>query len=706
MRLRDIFIVGVAVIFCIFGWYQEGGLAVWRGFKIPVSDPEIRRYVMSKPVVVDLIGDGRPVLIASTLYGYLEMYRTHLARGSSENIFISLASDNQKIFYSRIIAIGAGKLSNASNTHAIVVITDDFRLHRLSPDNFVEIWDVPLTNSWFESYHASVSVVPERIQEQDEGTVIVAMHVTGPNQTEVMLFAAFNGADGELRWRYTSDAENAAEEVLGGVNGTDVEQLLPNSSALLRIPSSRNAYRAHEKPWTFFREAIITVLPHRYAHPWDEYLHPHVFFHAKNRKKRTFRSGNQVVVKYKDRIIRMNTEDYGALGEKLGIMNLRNKGAKSSNYKSKRRTANAMVFHGKNGIEVIHLYTGNVITRVAPLKSSGVYYHDINDDFQIDAITTQIGPRMQMHSAHGVDLIDDCLGVIYTGIPFTEDRLFNATICNTEGLLGRLDLIHHFIDGDVRGEDAPHALNTLELIGSRNILSKNTRGVTPLVVQLHTTKGRGLFQVERHAVFIIDSGLVTCVDPSRRRVMWRSQTDAFFPGLRESQEADVGMAGLSTREREHRAVTFPHLASYNFYQSNQDTVDTVGGTGRYLKTDPFIIAVGERYMTLLSAGTGRVLRTVELEFPPVAPVIVQDFNGDGINDIIVITSQGIYGFVVGMQTSSDTVTALMILMVSLLAVLFVVRELSASDESEPEVLPSSVRDVHRAARRTIRRATD
>ncbi|KEG10592.1 putative intergrin alpha chain protein [Trypanosoma grayi] len=705
MRLRDILIVGVAIIFCIFGWYQEGGLAVWRGFKIPVSDFEIQRYVMSKPVVLDLMGDGNPVLLASTFYGYLELFKTHLARGNSENVYVSIAPNLQKVFYSRVVAIGTGKLTKTSDTHAIVVITDDFRVHRLSPEDLSEMWAVPLTNTWTETYHASVSVVPERVYEQDEGTVIVAIRVIGPNETELMMFAAFNGADGQVRWRYTSDAENSVEEVLGTNGETDVERLLPNSTALLKRPTVQNPYRMYEKPWTYFREAVITVLPHRYAHPWDEHLQPHVFFHAKNRKKRNFRAGNRVVVKYKDRIIRMNKEDYGALGERLGVMNLRSKAATPTE-KTPRRNANAVVFHGKNGIDVLHLYTGNVITRVAPLKSSGVYYHDINDDFQIDAIGTQIGPRTQMHSRHGVDLIDDCLGVIHAGAPVAEDHLFNATICDTEGLLGRLVLIHHFIDGDVREEEAPHALNTLELIGSHNVVSKNTRSVTPLVVQLHTTKGRDLFQVERHAVFMIDTGLVTCVDPSRRRVIWRAQTDSFFPGLREAQEAEVGMAGLSRREREHRTVVFPHLAAYSFYQSNDDTVDHVGGMGRYHKTDPFIVAVGEKYMSVLSAKNGRVLRTVELEFPPVAPIIVQDFNGDGINDIIVVTKQGIYGFVVGTQTSSDTITALMILMVGLLAVLFVVREVSAADEGDAELLPTSVHDVSRAGRKAVRRATD
>ncbi|RNF10969.1 putative intergrin alpha chain protein [Trypanosoma rangeli] len=711
MRLRDILIVCVAIIFCIFGWSQEGGLTVRRNFKIPVSDVEITQYVMSRPVVSDLMGDGRPVLLASTSYGILEAFKTHLARGNSENVFLTVRSGQSRNLYARIVAIAVGKLSRTGKENAIVVVTDDFRLRRLSPHDLTEIWDVSLSGVWVETYHASVSIVPERIHKQDEGTVLVAIRVTGPNATELMLYAAFNGADGQVRWRYTSDADNSIQEVLGGACDNETECILADNvtslrrNAIVKSQEVRNQFRAQEKPWTFYREAIITLLPHHYSHPWDEHIHPHVFFHSKNRKKRSFRAGNRVVVKYKDRLIRMNKEDYGALGEKLGRMNLQGAAAAPVN-KSRPRAANAMIFHGKNSIEVIHLYTGSVITRLAPLKSAGVYYHDINDDFQVDAVGTQIGPRVEMHSRHGVDLLDDCLGVIHTGIPVAEDRLFNATICDTEGFFGRLDLIHHFIDGDVRGEEAPHALNTLELIGSRNVVSKKTRSVTPIVVQLHTMRGRDLFQVERHAVFLIDTGLVTCVDPSRRRVMWRTQTDATFYGLREAAEADAGTAGLSAKERMHRAVTFPHLAAYSFYQSQDDSVMSVSGSKRYLHTDPFIIALGERYMSILGTRNGRVLRTIELESPPVAPVIVRDFNGDGINDIIVVTKEGIYGFAVGTQTSSETITALMLLMVTLLAVLFVVREISLVNENNTEFLPTCVQDMHQPAQKVSRRATD
>nr|CCC96093.1 unnamed protein product [Trypanosoma congolense IL3000] len=477
-----------------------------------------------------------------------------------------------------------------------------------------------------------------------------------------------------------------------------------SGASLLAVNSSVDSFRLYEKPWTFYREAVATLLPHRFAHPWDELLRPHMFFHSKNRRKSKARMENVVIVKYKDRFVRMSSEDYGELGERLGAFGTTRKPKGSAEQKA--RNVNVLAYHGEHGIEVIHLYTGNLITRLAPLKSKNIYYHDINDDFQIESISPLIGRRMESHAKFDIELAYDCLGVISTGLPVAHHPLFNASICNTEGLFGRLDLVRDFVDGDMRDGGNTEVLSVLELIGSRNTLSKTTHSTVPLVVQLHTVKGKDLVQIERYAVFITDSGLVTCVDPSRHRVAWRSQTESSFYLLRDEQEADAE-AGINTKmERNHLAVPFPHLAQYNFYQKNEDSVGYVGGIGRYLRTDPYIIAVGERKMTFLSSRTGRVMRVVELEEPAVAPVIVQDFNGDGINDIIVVTTGGVYGYVMGVRTSSDTITALMSLMVGLLVVLFLVRELNGDEVGEGDILPTTARDVHRIAKKKSGRATD
>ena len=57
-----------------------------------------------------------------------------------------------------------------------------------------------------------------------------------------------------------------------------------------------------------------------------------------------------------------------------------------------------------------------------------------------------------------------------------------------------------------------------------------------------------------------------------------------------------------------------------------------------------ILAVGDSEAVFVSPG-GRVLASIATPLPPTGPVIVVDFNGDRMNDIIVPTHVGLYGFV-------------------------------------------------------------
>lgn len=42
---------------------------------------------------------------------------------------------------------------------------------------------------------------------------------------------------------------------------------------------------------------------------------------------------------------------------------------------------------------------------------------------------------------------------------------------------------------------------------------------------------------------------------------------------------------------------------------------------------------------------GHVLAELELPSPPTQPLLLADFNGDGLNDIVLVTSNGLYGYV-------------------------------------------------------------
>lgn len=41
---------------------------------------------------------------------------------------------------------------------------------------------------------------------------------------------------------------------------------------------------------------------------------------------------------------------------------------------------------------------------------------------------------------------------------------------------------------------------------------------------------------------------------------------------------------------------------------------------------------------------GHELETLSLPHPPIMPLVVTDVNGDGLNDIVVVTKQGVYAY--------------------------------------------------------------
>lgn len=727
MRIRDIIIIGVAFVCSIICWSQEGSLNFQRGFRIPILDSGPTDPIMPKPLLVDPDGSGSRVLLATTSSGRLSVYSTHYARRRIDDAFVHLTPVSELNVFSPIVGIGAGYTVQNSSIVTVALVTEDYQLIGVSihTEQPRILWRSPLVapQFWASLSHAAISVVPERNWAEDEGMVAVAVNVADTSGAEMMMYAAFDAKTGTRRWAYFSDGGNDMDDVLREAN-LNATQVVPDGAEVRPplgevensgTPAPVHDYlqgRKYEQPWTSFRESVIAAMPHRYAHVWDSQLYPHVIYRAKAKRKARRNRGKadrRATLRYNDQVVHMDTDDYGNFGDKLSAwaLTLQNANPLSAkkNKNRRRRPSNAFVFHGPQGVEVVHMFTGNTVTSVAPLKAGGTAYDDINDDLVLESVSTQIGPRSVVYAKHGVDLAYDCMGMIETGLPSSSAELFNATVCDTQGFFGNLDLIHRFVDGDVRGEEAPKALNTLELLGSRNVVSSTTHATPPLIVQVQMNLGGGFRQVERYAVFMIDTGLVTCVDPSRRRVLWRAQTGGHFSSSPEDDMAE-------TKERRAEAATearpFPQVIGYSLMQKNRETDIAFVGGGKepFRRVDTYVLAVGDEELSIIKTKNGRVTRSVPLEEPPVAPVLVVDFNGDGTNDLIIVTKYHIFGFVGNSQGTSETVAALMLLLVGMLGILFAVREKNIAQGGEADyTLPVHMGDkVQR--KKTIKRSTD
>eukprot|EP00659_Diplonema_papillatum_P019515 gene19515-30074_t len=59
-----------------------------------------------------------------------------------------------------------------------------------------------------------------------------------------------------------------------------------------------------------------------------------------------------------------------------------------------------------------------------------------------------------------------------------------------------------------------------------------------------------------------------------------------------------------------------------------------------------------------------------MDSPPLAPVTIVDFNGDGLNDLVFITKSGIVGHLAVSRKGASVVTATLTCVMALLALLF------------------------------------
>lgn len=484
---------------------------------------------------------------------------------------------------------------------------------------------------------------------------------------------------------------------------------------LILTANDLSEFHKGESPWEHFRESMIATLPHQFTHTWDLKMVPAAFYKNKGKRKHAMdRRGNSKVAKAaqnKDKSIVLDDDDVGDLGQMIGSdekkknrrhiagdtanrmkhVNRRKRSEIVAAHRRMRERANVIITHSKDGVHAMHLYTGQVIARIEPLKAKNSIYHDVDDDYNVDEITNYIGTRQSVYTRiikshdrrmpniirHGIEQEVLCKGMIFSGVPTAKDPLFNATICDTPGLFSSMHMLEHFIRGD-GAEEVPGS-DALALIGSRNIAKEETLAAAPCVVQRHVPKGRGLFMVRRLAVFFVDTGLVTAIDPVSKRVVWRTQTESTFEDLRgqlEHFEAEANAGLNSADEKDARSAIFPHLMPYVLKTNPLPLLRTMRRAVK--EKHPYVIAAGTKGFSLINTMSGRIASTVELPYAPRGPAIVADFNGDGINDVVIFTKNAMYGLTAHSHAGGAVIPMLMMTLVALVGFLFLVREVSSS----------------------------
>ncbi|EFJ41247.1 hypothetical protein VOLCADRAFT_98769 [Volvox carteri f. nagariensis] len=267
-------------------------------------------------------------------------------------------------------------------------------------------------------------------------------------------------------------------------------------------------------------------------------------------------------------------------------------------------TANALVAFLEEGVEVLHLYSGRTVCKLhLPPRT---LHADINGDGVLDHVSVYHG-----HVGGGVDGNEDtsllpgelpsisgkghavfgrCTAVVRSGIPPTE-TLFKVQVCHT---------------------------NKFGVSASRNVfqraaaVAQPTELATPIMLPIPDLKG---FSSKRRQhgmlVFLTNKGEMTAVTGTGSH-LWQEYLQVSWPPADENPRHVV-----------------PTLAAMALYTHAVPTT---------------VLAAGTEHAVVVSEH-GHILAELELPSPPTQPLVVADFNGDGLNDIILVTNRGIYGYV-------------------------------------------------------------
>jgi len=206
-------------------------------------------------------------------------------------------------------------------------------------------------------------------------------------------YFALDGRSGEVRWSHQAG---------------DFEQEVSGADIL------RPQHQAHsgETDWRAFRQYILHSLPHLWS------VREHTKFelaHFERKRAGKGREAAQEHEEYMAESARWTTDLFGGL--------------RPHSEEEHVASPNCFVAHHKDGIEVIHLYTGRPLCRLSLSKS--VLHVDVNGDGIVDHVEAVAGsyiPYALTHQAHSHFKAPKCLALVRSGVP-PSMQLFNGSVC-------------------------------------------------------------------------------------------------------------------------------------------------------------------------------------------------------------------------------------------------------------------------------------
>ncbi|DBA75927.1 TPA: hypothetical protein ACH3X2_008986 [Trebouxia sp. C0005] len=681
MYKRDFAILLLSAFAIYFSVQHEGPVSFRQAWYHHLDDESLLEAhdVLCPPVVADLNGDGTDEVLVSThgttiqalSPGRGEQIKGDFAAAAKIGEVHLEANSTVKLAGMHIVALAAGyidappaELVIAPRKQVLVAVTSNWQV--LCLDHNLKLrWETTILGGAHHK-HARVREVAIHIsnytmRREDRGSVVVGGSIEMGDLTEEDPFSdeldieqelarllhsgkkedelqdldretdtkgvdisrhfsmyAFDGGTGNLRWKHEGeDFHKDAAELQ--------DRTVPQHNH--RLDAEHLGGRHYgEASCRDFRESVLAAMPHSWERRHDTSLEPAHFFRHRSStgaKKQYLSSPGPMpralpqqagLSRPKEGAEHHRGIDKGnpvtaALGKATAVM----AGTQTDYFDAE---PNVFVAHLRDGLEVVSLHTGRTICKLH-LASPGLHL-DLNGDGVLDHIQAAGGKETDaLYSRTGHQHHHRCWGTVTSGVP-PNTPLFNGSICRYSAIVGL-----PFGGSNMGGSVPP--------------LEVATPAVLPQPPQ---RSDMGHHEAGNLAVFLNSRGEVTAYSATGRK-LWQNAH-----GLTWSNHH---------RQSQGQQVT-PTLRALQL---------RADGNG------PHVLMAAGSHTAIILSPQGHTLDLLTLPAAPAIPLQVVDFDGDGNNDLILLSRDGVYAFVQVRHIGGLPFTTLIgILLIAMAAVYF------------------------------------